>query len=77
MVLSKVSSGRYTSASEVVSEALRLFEEQERMKMLRLEELRREIDLGIRHMEDGKWIDADEFFDGLERRSSEEPSGNI
>jgi antitoxin ParD1/3/4 len=47
VVKSKVESGRYTSASEVMREALRLLEERDRLHELRFEELRREIQKGI------------------------------
>jgi antitoxin ParD1/3/4 len=47
MVRSKVSSGLYTSASEVVREALRLMDEQDRLRQARLEELRRDIRKGL------------------------------
>ncbi|MDD2989678.1 MAG: type II toxin-antitoxin system ParD family antitoxin [Zoogloea sp.] len=47
MVRAKVSSGLYTSASEVVREALRLMEEQDRMREAKLEELRREVRKGL------------------------------
>jgi antitoxin ParD1/3/4 len=47
LVRSKVSSGLYTSASEVVREALRLLEEQDRLRQLKVEELRREIRRGL------------------------------
>ncbi len=47
MVRSKVSSGLYTSASEVVREALRLMEEQDRMREAKLDELRREVRKGL------------------------------
>lgn len=43
MVRAKVSSGMYTSASEVVREALRLMQEQDRLRQAKLEELRREV----------------------------------
>jgi antitoxin ParD1/3/4 len=43
MVKAKVASGRYTSASEVVREALRLMERQDQLKELQLEQLRQEI----------------------------------
>lgn len=46
LVRAKVSSGLYTSASEVVREALRLMEEQDRLKEVKREELRREIQAG-------------------------------
>ena len=47
MVRSKVSSGMYTSASEVVREALRLMGEQDRLREAKLSELRREIGKGL------------------------------
>lgn len=46
LVRAKVSSGLYASASEVVREALRLMEEQDRLKELRREDLRREVRAG-------------------------------
>ncbi|MDD5323511.1 MAG: type II toxin-antitoxin system ParD family antitoxin [Methylococcales bacterium] len=47
LVKSKVESGLYNSASEVMREALRLLEERDQLRELRLEELRREIQKGI------------------------------
>ena len=47
MVRSKVDSGLYTSASEVVREALRLMDEQDRLKQAKLDELRSEIRKGL------------------------------
>ncbi len=47
LVRSKVASGLYTSASEVVREALRLLEEQDRLREAKLEQLRGEIRRGL------------------------------
>jgi antitoxin ParD1/3/4 len=47
LVKSKVDSGLYNSASEVMREALRLLEERDQLRNVRLEELRREIQKGI------------------------------
>lgn len=47
LIRSKVSSGMYTSASEVVREALRLMDEQDRRRQVTLDELRREVGKGI------------------------------
>jgi antitoxin ParD1/3/4 len=47
LVKSKVESGLYGSASEVMREALRLLEERDRRHALRVEELRAEIKKGM------------------------------
>ncbi|MBH8576816.1 type II toxin-antitoxin system ParD family antitoxin [Nostocaceae cyanobacterium CENA369] len=46
-VQSKVESGMYTSASEVIREGLRLLKEQDALKAIRLNELRLKIQQGI------------------------------
>jgi antitoxin ParD1/3/4 len=55
MVKAKVASGRYTSASEVVREALRLMEQQDQLKELQLEQLRRDIQDGLASGESEAW----------------------
>ena len=47
MVRSRVASGMYTSASEVVREALRLMDEQDRLRAAKLEQLRVDIRQGL------------------------------
>ena len=47
LVTTKVKSGRYHTASEVVREGLRLLEERDRLHALRLEDLRKEIRKGL------------------------------
>jgi antitoxin ParD1/3/4 len=46
-ITEKVKSGRYTSASEVIRDSLRLLVERDQVYQLRLEELRREIQKGM------------------------------
>lgn len=47
MVKAKVASGLYTSASEVVREALRLMEQQDQLRSLQLQQLRSDIQDGL------------------------------
>ncbi len=54
-------SGRYTSASEVMRDALRLLEEQEQLYQIRLEALRKEIQKGLDSGDAGPW-DIEEFL---------------
>ena len=60
IVQSKLQSGRYHSASEVVSEALRVMEQRD--------EARRKIDLGLESLRQGKGIDGQEAFVRLDAR---------
>jgi antitoxin ParD1/3/4 len=55
MVRAKVSSGLYTSASEVVREALRLMEEQDRLRQVKLDELRSEVRKGLKSGPSEPW----------------------
>ena len=55
MVKAKVASGRYTSASEVVREALRLMEQQDQLRLLQFEQLRRDIQDGLASGEAETW----------------------
>jgi antitoxin ParD1/3/4 len=47
MVREKVASGLYTSASEVVREALRLMDEKDRMRAAKLDQIRQDVQEGL------------------------------
>lgn len=55
LVQSKVDSGLYNSASEVIRESLRLLHERDRVREIRLEELRKEIQKGVNQLERGEY----------------------
>lgn len=70
-VREKVESGLYNSNSEVVREALRLMGERDKLREIRLEELRKEIQIGIDQADRGELIPGDEVFRQLKKRSEE------
>ena len=55
LVRSKVESGLYGSASEVVREALRLMDEQDRVRAAKLEQLRAEVRRGLDSGQSQAW----------------------
>jgi|GEM_PF-1167243 antitoxin ParD1/3/4 len=67
----KVKTGRYNSASKVVREALRLFEERDRIRELQIQELRKKINRGGASLERGEALDGEEFFRALGREERE------
>lgn len=55
LVRAKVDSGMYSSASEVVREALRLMDEQDRLRQVKLDELRRDVRQGLSSGQSEPW----------------------
>ena len=64
-VKQQVTAGRFNNVSEVVRAGLRLLEDQEELKALKLQELRNAIQAGTAS---GPGVDADSVFDRLERK---------
>jgi antitoxin ParD1/3/4 len=58
-VRQRVESGMYGSASEVIREALRLFEAYEQVKTAKLDSLRQDIALGMSDAKSGRVKEAD------------------
>lgn len=58
-VRQRVESGRYGSASEVIREALRLFETYEQVKTARLDALRKDISQGFNEVKNGQAREID------------------
>lgn len=70
-VATKVASGRYTSASEVVREALRLLEEQDKTREARLGEFNRELKRRLEPLDRGEFVEPEVVWAELERKSRE------
>lgn len=72
-VLDKVKTGRYSSASEVVREALRLLQEQDMAKNSWTQEVQRAIELGLDDLANGRYVEgtAEELIDDVKRRGRE------
>jgi antitoxin ParD1/3/4 len=68
-VAAKVASGRYTSASEVVREALRLLEEQDSARERQLAAFNRELAARLQSLDRGNYVEPDVVWAELERKS--------
>lgn len=62
----KVATGRYTSASEVIREALRLMDERDQILELRKDEIRRKITAGMNSLRAGEGSDGEAVFARLD-----------
>jgi antitoxin ParD1/3/4 len=67
----KVQSGRYTSASEVVREALRLMEERDQVQALQNDALRQKIAAGMASLRAGEGVDGEAVFDAMDAELAE------
>lgn len=59
LINSKVESGGYPSATEVIGEALRLLEERDRERDAQFDRLRQEVRIGIEQIERGEVVPLD------------------
>lgn len=71
LVNSKVRSGMYHSASEVIRAGLRLLKQQDELRALRLQELRREIAKGVEQADRGELLDGEQVLAGLRQHINE------
>ncbi len=75
-VQSRVASGRYQTASEVVREGLRLLEEREQSRATALKELRAKIRRGIEQADRGELLDGDTVFEEVRQLSARRRPAN-
>jgi antitoxin ParD1/3/4 len=70
-IADKVHSGRYTSASEVVREALRLLQDHELSREAQLKAFNEELDRRIAALDRGEFVDAETIKAELAAKSRE------
>ena len=70
LVASKVESGRYQSASEVIREGLRLLDDQDRLRELQFSEVRKKIQTGLSQLDRGEGIPGDRVYAQMKQRSA-------
>ena len=75
-VQSRVASGLYQTASEVIREGLRLLEERERARDAALEELRTKIRRGAEQADRGELLDGEAVFEEIRKLSARRRSEN-
>ena len=68
-VATKVESGRYNSASEVVREALRLLEEQDQARRARIADFNQELDHRLTSLDRGVQVEPEAARERLETKS--------
>jgi antitoxin ParD1/3/4 len=65
IIQTKVATGHYTSASEVVREALRMMVERDAFEALCHEDIRAKIAKGVASLREGRSHDGDAVFDAI------------
>ena len=65
LVQTKVQTGRYNSASEVVREALRIMEQRDEVRSIQLQELRNRMDRALGESARGEGTNGQEFMQGM------------
>jgi antitoxin ParD1/3/4 len=63
-----VASGRYQTSSEVFREALRLLEHRERQPITTFEELKREVNIGLKQAKAGLLLDGPTVMEEIRRK---------
>jgi antitoxin ParD1/3/4 len=71
LVETKVKSGNYGSAGEVIREALGLLEERDQMLVLQKEEIEGKIAAGLKSLERGEGVDGEKVFDRIDAEFDE------
>ncbi|NET52531.1 MAG: type II toxin-antitoxin system ParD family antitoxin [Merismopedia sp. SIO2A8] len=68
LIKAKVDSGQYTTADEVIAEALQLLEQRDRQYQKWLEETRQKVSVGLAQLDRGEGIDVQTVINHLKER---------
>ncbi len=71
IVTDRLATGRYSSSLEVVAEALVLLDGHDQSRDAQLQEFNKELSLRLEELDRGEWVEAEEVWEELERRSQE------
>jgi antitoxin ParD1/3/4 len=71
LVTLKVESGLYQSASEVIREGLRLLQDQDRLRELQLNEVRKKIQMGLTQLDQGRAISGVQGYAHMKQKSAQ------
>jgi antitoxin ParD1/3/4 len=75
IVALKVESGMYNSASEVVREGIRLLQQRDEMREMKLAALRRDIEEGVKASEEGRTRNGSEVMAEIKERLLQRKNG--
>ena len=64
-IADQVAAGRYRSASEAVRAAIRVLEDQEREREMKLQVLRKAVEQGVVELDHGEGLDGEQVFDAV------------
>ena len=78
LVNAKIQSGQYHSAGEVIRESLRLLEEKDMLRQIKLEQLRKDIAIGIEQADRGDLapLDVEDIITRGKKRLAEAKAKN-
>ena len=70
LVTRKVASGLYQSASEVIREGLRLLDDQDRLRSLHRDQVKKKIQAGLAQLDRGEGIPGEEVYAEMKQKSA-------
>jgi antitoxin ParD1/3/4 len=69
LIEQKLKTGMYSSASEVIRAGLRLLQEHDDIRLVQLEQLKRDLRAGLQQGKSGAVVDGEEVFKELRERN--------